>query len=91
MEATLAKWQPYGEVTPVYENVNFDEGFRQSWLSSGAPADVLTDFDAMIEERKKRKQLEETAAQAQVAETASKAYKNVQAAPEEGSVAEQLV
>ncbi len=90
MEATLAKWQPYGEITPVYENVNFDEGFRQSWLSSGAPADVLTDFDKMMEARAEREELNKAAAQAQVAETASKAYSNVLKAPEDGSVAESL-
>jgi len=90
MEATLAKWQPYGEITPVYENVNFDEGFRQSWLSAGAPADVLTDFEKMMADRAERDELNKAAAQAEVAETASKALKNVQAKPEEGSPAEAL-
>ncbi len=91
MEATLAKWQPYGEVSSVYENVDFDKGFRKSWLAGGAPADVLTDFDKMIADRKKREQLQEAAAQAQVAAEASKAFKNVNQTIEEGSVAEQLV
>jgi len=90
MEATLAKWQPYGEVTPVYENVNFDEGFRQSWLSSGAPADVLTDFDEMLANRKKRNDANEQAEQAQTAETASKAFSNVNQTIEPDSLAEQL-
>ena len=91
MEAVLAKWQPYGEITPVYENVDFDKGFRTSWLASGSPADVLTDFDEMMAERKKRKELNEAAAQAQIAETGSKALENVSGAVEEGSPAEQLI
>ena len=91
MEATLAKWQPYAEVSPVYENIDWDEGFRKSWLASGAPADVLTDFDTMMEARQKDKELQEAAAQAETAETASKAYKNVLTAPEAGSVAEGLI
>ncbi len=90
MEATLAKWQPYAEATPVYRNLNWHTAFRKSWLSSGAPADVLTDFDEMIEQLKKEDELVEAAAQAQVAETASKAFKNVSTAAEEGSVAEAL-
>ena len=91
MEATLAKWQPYGEVSPVYENVNWDEAFRKSWLASGAPADVLKDFDEMLKDRKEIQDLQKVAAQAEVAETGSKAYRNVAKAAESGSLAEQLV
>ena len=91
MEAVLAKWQPYGEITPVYQNVNFDKGFRTSWLAGGAPADVLTEFDKMMEERKEAEDLQKAAAQAEIAKTGSEAYKNVQTAAEEGSVAEQLI
>ena len=91
MEATLAKWQPYAEVSPVYENMKWDEGFRKSWLASGAPADVLTDFDEMMEKRVENAELEKAAAQAQVAESASKAFKNVSGAVDESSVAAGLV
>ena len=89
-EATLAKWQPYQEITPVLENVDIDKAFRTSWISSGAPAENLTDYDLMIEERQKRKQLEEAAAQAEVAESGSKAYRNVLSSPEPGSLAEMV-
>ncbi len=91
MEATLAKWQPYSEVTPVYRNLDWHKAFRTSWLASGAPADVLTDFDEMIKELKEEEELNKAAAQAQIAETASKAFKNVGTTPEEGSPAEALV
>ena len=87
MEATLAKWGPYAELSPVYENINWDKGFRQSWLSSGSPADVLTDFDEMMASRAEAAQMQQAAAQAQLAEAGSKAYKNVLSAPEQGSAA----
>ena len=91
MEATLAKWQPYADVSPVYENMKWDIGFRKSWLAAGAPADVLTDFDEMMEKRAENAELEKAAAQAQVAETGSKALKNVSGAIDESSVAAGLV
>ena len=91
MEATLAKWQPYSEASPVFDNVDWDKGFRQSWLASGSPADVLVDFDTMMEKRKEIEQLQLAEAQAQISETASKAYRNISKAAEDGSPAEQLV
>ncbi len=90
IEATLAKWAPYMQVSPVLENVNFDTSFRMSWLNAGAPAEGLSDFDEMIEKRKEVEQLQIAVAQAEVGETASKAYRNVQKAPEQGSLAEAL-
>lgn len=78
------------QVSPVLENVNFDTSFRMSWLNAGAPAEGLSDFDEMIEKRKEVEQLQIAVAQAEVGETASKAYRNVQKAPEQGSLAEAL-
>ncbi len=91
IETTLAKWQPYMETSPVLENVDFDTSFRMSWLNAGAPAEGLSDYDEMIADRKKVKQLQMADAQAEVADTASKAYRNVAKAPEPGSPAEALV
>jgi hypothetical protein len=84
-ESVLAKWQPYQEITPVLENVDIDKAFRTSWISAGAPAENLTDYDEMIEARADRQQMEENAAQAEILETGSKAYKNVLSA--EGTAA----
>ncbi len=86
MEATLAKWAPYAQITTVLENVDFDKSFRTSWLNSGAPAENLKDFNLMMEERAEANQLQTAQAQAEVADTASKAYRNVAKAPEEGSL-----
>ena len=91
IEATLAKWAPYAQVSPVFDNVDFDTSFRTSWLNAGAPAEGLKDFDEMQEERQEVKELQVAAAQADIADSASKAYRNVANAPEEGSIAESLV
>ncbi len=90
MEATLAKWAPFAQLSPVLDNVDWDEAFRISWLASGAPAEALVDFNNMIEERKRIKQLQEAAAEAEIAATASEAYKNVNQTPVPGSPAEAL-
>lgn len=91
IEATLAKWQPYAQISPVLENVNFDTSFRMSWLNAGAPAEGLSDFDEMIVKREEVEQLQVAAAQTEIAESASKAYRNVQKTPEPGSPAESIV
>ena len=89
-EVVLAKFVPYQEITPVLENVNMDKTFRTAWISGGAPAENLTDFDEMMEARAKKQQLDEAAAQAQIGADASKAYKNVSGVPDEGSLAAAL-
>ena len=91
MEATLAKWVPYAQITNVLDNVNFDVSFRTSWLNSGAPAEGLKDFEEMIAERQKIEQLQMAQAEAEVADTASKAYRNVAKSAEAGSPAETLI
>ena len=83
----LAAYQPYNEITPVLENVNIDTTFRESWINAGANAENLTDFDAMIEARQQRQQADELAAQAETAETGSKALKNLSGAIDETSLA----
>ena len=89
-EVVLAKYAPYAEVTPIFENVDMDKVIRHAWISGGAPAENLTDYDQMIAARAERKQLEDAAAAAQIGESASKAYKNVSGVPDEGSLASAL-
>lgn len=91
IETTLAKWQPYMEIAPVLENVDFDTAFRMSWLNSGAPAEGLADYDEMIARREEVEQLQKAAAEAEIADTGSKAYRNIAKAAEPGSPAEALV
>ena len=72
---------------PVLENVNIDTTFRESWINAGANAENLTDFDAMLEARRAKQQADELAAQAETAETGSKALKNISGAIDENSLA----
>ncbi len=93
MEATLAKWQPYVQLAPQnpYDNVDWDKSFRTSWLNSGAPAEGLRDEKKMRAERGEIREIQLAQARADVAESGSKAYRNVAKAAEAGSPAEQLV
>ncbi len=84
MIATLSQWAPYAEVSPVFENVDWDKSFREAWLASGAPADKLVDFDEMIAERATAQQLQTTAAEADIADTGAKALNSVASAQEKG-------
>jgi len=90
IEATLAKWAPYAQVADIFSNVDFDTAFRTSWLNAGAPAEGLKDYDKMLAEREQIKQLQIASAQAQIADNASKAYRNVSKTPEPNSPAEAL-
>jgi hypothetical protein len=88
MVATLALWSPYIPIKPeIMENVNFDKSFRESWLASGAPAANLNDFDEMIKQRKEIEDIQKAAAQADIADTASKAYRNTSQVADDGSPA----
>jgi hypothetical protein len=89
-EAVLAKWQPYMEVTPVLENADLDKAFRTSWIAAGAPAENLTDYDIMIEQRAEAQQAAAMAQQMETLESGSKAYKNVSGAVDENSLAAAL-
>ena len=90
IEATLAKWQPYDERLRVFDNVNPDTSFRTSWLNAGAPAEGLRDISEVEEGRAADAQLQEAVTQSEIAESGSKAYRNVLKAPEQGSIAEEL-
>lgn len=88
MLATLSLWAPYAQVKPeIFENINFDKSIRESWLASGAPAKNLNDFDEMIAQRQEIVDIQKASAQADIADTASKAYRNVSNVPDEGSLA----
>jgi len=87
MEATLAKWAPYDERLRVFDNVDPQKAFRKSWISGGAPAEVLREIEDIEADREIEKQLQVAAAQTEIAESASKAYRNVNEVPEEGSLA----
>ena len=84
MIATLSQWAPYAEVSPVFENIDWDKSFREAWLASGAPADKLIEFDVMIAQRAQAKQTQDLADQASIADAGSKALLNVASAQDKG-------
>ena len=90
-EVVMAKFVPYAELAPVFENIDMDKALRTSWIAQGAPAENLTNYDDMREARRQKQVLEEAAASAQIGADASKAYKNVSSVPEAGSLAEAIV
>lgn len=90
IEIWLGKWTALEEIWPVSDNIDMDEAARMTANNSGVPAQLVRsteDRDAM---RAERKQKEEIAQGAQIAETASKAIKNVSGAVDETSVAANL-
>jgi len=91
IEVILEKWMPYQEVYPVLDNVDFDKAFKTDALASGFPANVIHSEDERDEIRTERKAMEDAQRQAEIAEAASKAYKNAGTAPQEGSIASGMV
>lgn len=91
IEATLAKWQPYAEITPVFDNVKWNSAFRRSWINAGAPAEDLRDLDEVEAEQAQAKQAAQIAQASEVAETGSKAFRNVNETTQPDSLAGQLV
>jgi hypothetical protein len=91
MEATLAKFAPYVPLKPeIFENIDFDKVIRESWLASGAPAGNLVDFEEMVAARKEIQDMQKAQAQADIGDTASKAYKNASQVADDGSPASAL-
>lgn len=88
IEITLAKWTPYAELG-VLENIDADSAFRRSWINAGAPAEDLVPIEKVKADRLERLRKQEIAQLAEVAETGSKAIRNVSGA-EEQALLEQL-
>lgn len=86
-ETHLAKIIPLEEIWPVIDNYDLDEAVRRSGLSSGVPGDLLRTVEERDGIRNKRAQDAEAERQVQLAETASKAIKNVSGTVEPDSIA----
>jgi len=81
IEITLAKWAPYQQFYPVFDNINLDKAFVTSAINAGVPADHVLTEDEVGQNREEKQQMEKIAAQTQIAESASKAIKNVSGTP----------
>lgn len=87
IELHIAKWAPINEFFPVFDNIDMDEAERLTANNSGVPGQVMRSEEDVVIMRAERKQLQDAAQQAEIAETASKAIKNVSGAIEDNSIA----
>jgi hypothetical protein len=78
IEATIAKWSPYQQFYPVLDNLDLDKAFVTSALNAGVPADIVVSEEDVAAKRKQSQELEQAAAQAEIAATGSQAIKNIQ-------------
>lgn len=89
-EGFLAKWSVYQEQFPVFDNVNIDDAFRRSGLSSGVPGDLFTTEDERKAIRDTRAAKENQIQAAETAATVAKGYKDATTAVQPNSLAELL-
>ena len=76
-ERWVAKWSPLSEIYPVLDNVDIDGLARDSALNEGVPAERIVPEDVRDQRRAAQQQRQQIAEGVGIAETASKAYKNV--------------
>lgn len=79
-ERWVAKWSPLEELRPVLDNVDIDKIARDSALNEGVPAENIVPVEIRDAGRAQKAQQAQIVQGADIAETASKAYKNVQGA-----------
>lgn len=90
IETVLAKWAVYDEKYQVFDNINVDDSFKLSAINTGVPAKLFKDEKDVMALREARNAPIAAAQQAQIAAEASKAYKNVTTAPQDGSLGSML-
>jgi len=76
-ERWIAKWSPLTELYPVLDNVDIDGLARDSALNEGVTAERIVPVDERDQKRAAEQQQQAIANTVGIAETASKAYKNV--------------
>lgn len=75
--AVMAKWAPYLEVHPVYDNIDMDKAFKHDARAHGVPETLLVDKVRVQGVRDKRNGMSMAEPGSKVMEKASKAYKNI--------------
>ena len=75
--SVMAKWAPFQEVHPVFDNVDMDKAFKHDARAHGVPETLLMDANEVATSRNSRKMMEMAPQGAEIMESASKAYKNV--------------
>ena len=84
IELVVAKWSPYQEFYPVLDNIDLDGAIVTSALNMGVPAETVRTKEQVAEIRQPQQQAQQMEQQVNLAETGSKAIKNVQGTPLEG-------
>jgi hypothetical protein len=75
--SVMAKWAPYQEVHPIYDNVDMDLAFRHDARAHGVPETLLLDSMQVQMARQKKEGMQMAEPGAEIMEKASKAYKNI--------------
>ncbi len=75
--SVMAKWAPYLEIKPIFDNVDMDKAFKHDARAHGVPETLLLDKAIVDATRQGRQQMEQAPQQAEIMEKGSKAFKNV--------------
>lgn len=75
--SVMAKWAPYAEMHPIFDNVDLDKAFKHDARAHGVPETLLKDKNVVDAERESRQQMQQAPEGAEIMEKASKAYKNM--------------
>ena len=75
--SVMAKWAPYIEVHPVYDNIDMDRAFKHDARAHGVPEKLMKQQGQVAAEREQRQAMEMAPQQADIMEAGSKAYKNI--------------
>ncbi len=93
--SAFQKWVAVGveinEHTPVLDNVNIDEGYKNLGRSLGVKAEVINDSDKVTEIRRQRQEAIEAQKEAELLAMAAQGYSQTTSAPESGSPAGALM
>ena len=75
--SVMAKWAPYIEVHPVYDNLDMDRAFRQDARAHGVPEKLMKAMIQVKSERDERKMMAMAPQGAEIMEKGSKGLKHL--------------
>jgi hypothetical protein len=91
IETVLSKWSPLQELYPVLDNFDIDGSCIDSAIAAGFPASRIKDSEVVKEERRVRAEAVKQQQNVELAETMSKAVKNVSGSVAPDSMAAAMV
>ena len=75
--SVMAKWAPYQEVHPIYDNIKMDKAFKHDARAHGVPETLLMDESEVALARDSRNNTNQLQQGTEIMDSASKAYKNI--------------